>query len=132
VTRDFDPAVETRFDWPLVGAADSDDAVQSGMSVTFAVGELGTGRQPRAPLSLDGGAWSALRLARELSPIALGAQALTKHDGFAWGAIRAVDLVEGAERERELYVALGLKLEWVLKDGTTKPVDLTGWLRAVK
>ena len=132
VTRDFDPAVETRFDWPLVGAADRDGAVPSGMSVTFAAGELGSGRQPRATLPLDGGAWSALRLARELSPIALGAQALTKHGDFAWGAIRVVDLVEGADRERELYVALGLKLEWVLKDGTTKPVDLTGWLRAVK
>jgi len=132
VTPDFDPSEKTLFEWPLGDAADRSSSVQPGLSVTFANGELGDGREQRQDLSLDGGAWSALRLARELSPIGQGEQALANHEGFAWGAIRVVDLVEGADRTRELYVALGLKLEWVLNDGTTQPVDIAAWLREIK
>jgi hypothetical protein len=43
-----------------------------------------------------------------------------------WGALPAN---EGADI---LYVYVGVKLEWVLNDGKTQPVDIAGWLKKMK
>jgi hypothetical protein len=86
----------------------------------------GKNREVRGESSLPGGGWAALRLASELKPIKKDAQELTLRDGFLWGALPAN---EGADI---LYVYVGVKLEWVLNDGKTQPVDIAGWLKKMK
>ncbi len=83
-------------------------------------------REVRGEASLPGGGWAALRLASELKPIAQGAQELTPYGGFLWGALPAN---EGADI---LYVYVGVKLEWVLKDGSKQPIDIAAWLKKMK
>jgi hypothetical protein len=123
------PLEELLFEW----TADEDPAVGA-VALEFGAPDEIPGKE-RIRLDarvLRGGPWSVLRFARELQPISdePGASLSAGSDGFVWGALPVVD---GKDR---LYVAVGLKFEWVL-DGDasaekTVAIPIVEWLRESK
>jgi len=123
------PLEELLFEW----TADEDPAVGA-VALEFGAPDEIPGKE-RIRLDarvLRGGPWSVLRFARELQPISdePGASLSAGSDGFVWGALPVVD---GKDR---LYVAVGLKFEWVL-DGDasaekTVAIPIGEWLRESK
>jgi hypothetical protein len=121
------PLEELTFEWRV-----DEDPALGALALDFGTPDEIPGKE-RIKLdarTLSGGPWSVLRLVHELQPIAAdrGAALSSGSDGFAWGALPAV---EGRDK---LYVAVGIKLEWILEGESEKtvPIPVVDWLRESK